>query len=251
MTDNMSAPPSSPNPMNPIVGALGGTNLAFTAEYPSCCGDTKYSFFNPATQTKDGQHQEVFHGILKTPSCCGAVELPVADTQNRSVCTPFIKTGCCPEWSIKDGEGNVCGYIRQPTCGQKMTSSCCPCMEAIILRIVDEKENQIFTLRTPKGSCECGCAACECFHLRCPHCRNCCQCNTPFHMNIPVYSGDENIKNPVGSITWSGTISGCTGKLKEGYICSVALPNGASYKDTCLLLLLAIYTDETLVGPLR
>jgi len=198
---------------------------------------------------KDGQHTEVFSGILKVPSCCGVVTLAVADKQNNSVCTPSIKTGCCPEWSIKDGAGNVCGFIRQPTCGQKMQSTCCPCMEAIILRVVDEKEQTLFTLRTPRGEC-CSCK-CECFHLRCPHCRNCCQCNTPFHMNIPVYAGDENAKTPVAGITWSGTISGCTGKLKEGYDCAISLPNGCDYKSTCLLLLLALYADDMLVGPLR
>jgi len=236
---------------NPVLAQSDGARLAYVIDFPSCCGDTIYKFYNPNNMAQ-GQH--IFQGTLQRP-CCGDIELPIQDKTGITVMTPTISTGCCVTWKIKNGPGDVVGYVRDPTCAQHCKHKCLPCVESVILRATDEKDVQRFTLRT-KGcfdNCsklmECG-SQCE---TRCPalSCLNVCSCSTDFNWYVPVYAGDEKIKEPIARIDFSGKMSCCTKRVYQGYKTQITFPQGCTYNDTCGLVLFAIKVEDTFIGPIR
>jgi len=234
---------------NPVLAQSDGYRLAYIIDFPSCCGDIVYNFYNPNSIVRG---QQIFHATLVRPSCCGDIELPIQDKSGINVMTPTISVGCCVTWKVKNGPGDVVGYVKDPTCAQACKLRCLPCVENIMLRATDEKDTQRFTLRSP-GCCDELSKICSQCETRCPalSCLNVCNCSTDFNFYLPVYSGDEKNKDSVARIDFSGKIDCCTKKVLQGYKCQITFPQGCTYNDTCLLVLLAMFADEALMGPIR
>jgi len=242
---------------NPILQAAGGNQLAFTIEYPSCCGANHYNFFSPNNQEKT-----LFHGKVHNPTLFGSSTLKIKDTKDQVVCEPVVMPGCCGSYSVEDGSGTKVGSLSSPTRCQRLTNVCCDWNQAVFLRVVDSSGSTRYSLRNPRGEgckncCKfdcCTCLLCQCQCCRpCQKCCQCCKCkcSTQFKYDINVYSGDTDQKEPIAHLNWTGITSGCTGSLKNGCVCTVTFPNGCSYNDACLLLLLAVWADVTYIAPSR
>jgi len=267
---------------NPVLAQSDGSHLSYVIDFPpcrsiSCLGETKYHFYNP-NNIKRGQH--LFEANLTRPSCCGTAELPLKDKSGTSVMTPTIEIGLlCVNWKIKNGAGEVVGYVKSPTCAQKC-QGCLVCWDSVLLRGTDEKDVQRFTLRNfgccgefgkcdlkccdfgkccedckqckckcHDCSCDCKTCDCKCRDLECG-CKHLCD-HKPFNYSILVYSGDMAAKDPVAMIRFEGKLHCCTMRLLQGYRCHITFPPNCTYNDTCILILMAMYLDEAIIDRYR
>jgi len=226
---------------NPILAQTGGSAISLRIKYPSSCKNPIYNLCNPANIV-----QAVFSGEIITPSLCGTAVIDIKDEKGLKVLTPTVKV-CGPyvEWEVKDGAGNIVGYVESPNCGQCLEKQYCPWKQSVVLRATDVSHIDRFTIRAP-GCCDHFCKP-ECCETRCSCVGAICACGK-FDMKIPVFTGDMTKSDPVCTIHWQGARECCIPfRVLPGYTFTVQPQAGVTYNDTCLLVLLAIYLDLVLV----
>jgi len=146
---------------------------------------------------------------------------------------------------VKDGAGNIVGYVETPTFAQMCQGRYCPWQESVVLRATEVTHQDRFTIRAP-GCCDHMCKQ-ECCETRCACVGAMCACGK-FDMKISVFPGDMTKTDAVATIHWQGARE-CHPPFRvlPGYTFTVQPQPGVTYNDTCLLVLLAIYLDIVLV----
>jgi hypothetical protein len=217
----------------------GGQKIQLQIKYASSCSDHTYNI-----KSQDGKI--VFSGLLHVPTC-GDGTVPFKDATGTAVMTAIAHmTSCYLDWEVKDGKDATVGHVVEPKCVQALQARYLPCLDSVVLRACDAADTKdIFTIRNP-GLCS-GCCTKECCDLRCGCFCACFKCGV-LDFKISVHSGDMANKAPVAEVHWLGHRELCPPfRVLPGYTFTVTTPPGATYNDSALLVLLAIFLDSVLL----